>query len=110
MTSTQVLHQGTIRLAEARFYFQAKVEGVEETLALCSIYSPVDFDLREYTHGTLNICNYEGEDSLIVIRVASILSVVAMVPVRNQVEGLRRQYFLVEKFALGVVDIGDSVD
>lgn len=95
---------------EASFYFQAKVEGAEETLALCSIYSPVDHDLREYTHGALNVCNYKGEDNLIVIRVMSIISVIAMVLVRNQVEGLRHQYFLVEKFTLGVVDTGDSVD
>ena len=95
---------------EARFYFQAKVEGTKETLALCSIYSPVDHDLREYTHGALNICNYKGEDNLIVIWVTSIISVVAMVPVHNQVEGLCCQYFLVEKFALGVVNTGDSVD
>ena len=93
MTLTQVLHQGTICLAEARFYFQAKVEGVEETLALCFIYSPVNYNLREYTHSTLNICNYEGEDSLIIIWVTSILSVIAMVPVCNQVEGLCCQYF-----------------
>ena len=95
---------------ETCFYFQAKVEGTKETLTLCSIYSLVDHDLREYTHGTLNICNYKGEDNLIVIRVTSIILVVAMVPVRNQVEGLCRQYFLVEKFALGVVDTGDSID
>ena len=94
---------------EVHFYFQANIEGVKETLALCSLYSLADERHREYTHGALNVCEYGGEDNLVVIRITSILSVVAMVPVREQVEG-GRQYFLVEKFALGVIDTGDIVE
>lgn len=94
---------------EARFYFQAIVEGVAETLAMCSLYSPADGLLREHTHGALIVCDYEGEDSLVVIPVKSILSVVAMVPFGWQGGGSRR-FFLVEKFGLGVVDTGDQID
>ena len=64
---------------------------------------------REYTHGALMVCNYEGESNLVVIRAKSILSVVGMMPFKEQDEGTR-QFYLVEKFGLGVVDTGDIVD
>ena len=44
-----------------------------------------------------------------MIRVDSILSVVAMIPFGEQGEGTR-DFFLVEKFALGVVDTGNTDD
>ena len=94
---------------EVRFYFQATVEGIDETLALCSMYSPADEYFRECSHDALNVCDYGGEDNLVIIQVKSILSVIAMVPFREQAEG-GRHFFLVEKFALGVIDTGDIVD
>ena len=44
------------------------------------MYSPVDEELIEYTHGALNVFKYNKENSLVVIKANSILSVVAMVP------------------------------
>lgn len=73
------------------------------------MYSPVDEDLNAYTHGALNIFKYNGENSLVVIKANSILSVVAMVPFGEQAEG-SRHFFLIEKFALGVVNSDDIVD
>ena len=105
----QVLHQGTIRFVEAKFYFRAVVGGIEETLVMCSLYSPADEYRRDYTHGALIVCNYEGDSNLVVIRVKSILSVIGMMPFKEQDEGTR-QFYLVEKFGLGVVDTGDIVD
>lgn len=105
MTFLQVLYQDTIRFAKVQFYFQAVTEGIEETLALCSLYSPVDESLMGYSNGALNVCSYEGQRVLVVIRVDCILSVVAMIPFGEQGEGIQR-FFLVEKFALGVVDTG----
>jgi hypothetical protein len=52
---------------------------------------------------SLNVCRYKGYSDLVVIQVDSILSVVAMVPFGEQGGGTRR-FFLVEKFALGVVN------
>ena len=92
---------------EVQFYFQAIVDGFEETLALCSLYSPVDETLRAYSNNALNVCSYEGEHRLVVIRVESILSVVAMVPFG---ERTTQNFFLIEKFALGVVDTGTIED
>ena len=53
---------------------------------------------------------YEGEEALIVIRASTILSVVAMVPFGKQVQGRPARFFLVEKFALGVVDTGITLE
>ena len=92
-----------------QFYFQATVEGIKETLVLCSLYSPVNEHHREYSNSALNVCSYEGANQLVVIRAKSILSVVAMVLFRGQDESTH-DFFLVEKFALGVVDTGDVVD
>ena len=39
-----------------------------------------------------------------------ILSVVAMVPFGERVEGHPARFFLVEKFALGVVDTGTTLE
>ena len=89
-----------------QFYFQVDIQGKKETLALCSLYSPVEESLRQNSHNALNVCNYEGQGNLVVIRANSILSVVAMVPFGEQHGGIKR-FFLVEKFAMGVVDTGD---
>lgn len=108
-TLTQVLHQGTLRFAEVQFYFQATVEGNRETLALCSLYSPADERRKEYSNGALIVCNYGGQNELVVIRAKNILSVVAMVPLDEEDEGSNK-FFLVENAALGVVHTSDAVD
>ena len=64
---------------------------------------------RERSNNALNVCSYSGPDRLFVIEVDNILSVVAMVPFGEQ-GGQSRNFFLVEKFALGVVDSGDVED
>jgi hypothetical protein len=108
--SSQVLHQGAIRIVEARFYFRANIAGTRETLVLCSLYSPGDKRLHGETHGALNVFEYKGEDALIVIQATTILAVVAMVPFGERIQGCPTRFFLVEKFALGVIDIGVIVD
>lgn len=97
-------------MVEARFFFRANIAGIRETLVLCSIYSPADERLNRETHGALNVFEYKGEDALIVIRATSILSVVAMVPFGKQIQGRPSRFFLIEKFALGVVDIGGTLE
>ena len=47
-------------------------------------------------------------EDLVVIKVKSILSVVAMVPFHQ--EDTRCRFFLVEKFSLGVIHAGIDVD
>lgn len=93
-----------------RFFFcNATVARTQEALALGSMYSLVDEDLNTHTHGALNVFEYNRENSLVVIKANSILSVVAMVPFGEQAEGSHR-FFLIEKFALGVVNSDDILD
>ena len=82
------------------------VAGVPECLALGVLYSPVDDNLKNHSHGALNV--FKHNDSLVVIKVDSILSVVAMVPF-TQGSG-DRCFFLIEKFALGVTGLDGNVD
>jgi len=63
----------------------------------------------EYSNGALIVCSHEEGTRLVVIRAKSIISVVAMVPFGEQT-GQTRRFFLVEKFALGVIDTGHIVD
>ena len=72
------------------------------------MYSLVDEGLKNYSHGALNVFNYKGDDYLVVIKVSCILSVVAMVPFERASGGHR--FFVVEKFALGVVHSEDHLD
>jgi len=67
----------------------------------------VDEEVETHSHGALNIYEYKGEESLVVINAKSIISVVAMVPFKQ--EGEVRRFFLIEKFALGVVDSASNV-
>ena len=91
---------------EARFYFRVNVAGSQETLVVCSLYSPADERLNRETYGALNVFDYHGEEALVVIQATSILSVVTMVPFGEQIQGRPARFFLVEKFSLGVVDTG----
>ena len=86
------------------------IGGTRETLALCSLYSAADERLSRQTHGALNVFKYKGEDTLMVIRALTILSVVAMVPFGKNIQGFPARFFLVEKFALGVVDTGITLE
>ena len=91
-----------------RFYFRATVAGVQESLSLGSIYSLVDDAIEDYSHGALNVYKHEGEDSLVVIRVDSILSTVAMVPFKQEDAGQR--FALVEHPALDIINPDNALD
>ena len=57
------------------------------------------------THDTLIVCRYRDEDTLVVVDVSSILSVVAMVPFPFVIDGQGEQYFLIEQAGLDVLEI-----
>ena len=88
---------------EVRFYFQATVGGNQEAFTLCSLYSLPDEHDRGYTNGALNVYSCEG--NLVVIRAKTILSIVGMMPFQETGE-----FYLLEKFSLGVIDTSDTVD
>lgn len=97
-----------IWFVEVKFFFCATVAGVQESLALGSLYSLADKNIKTHSHSALNVFDYEGDKCLVVIKVDSILSVVAMVPFKQDEGG--RRFFLVEKCALGVIDSGDILE
>ena len=91
-----------------KFFFRATVAGIQESLALGSLYSLADEYLKTYSHGALNVLEYRGDGRLVVIKAKSIVSVVALVPF-EQDDGNRR-FFLIEKFALGGVNSDSNLD
>lgn len=95
----QVRINGKNEIAEAQFYFRARLADKDFTLALVSIFSKPDGPLFESSSGTVISCQYQGSDAYQVIEVTSILSVVSMVPVQR--DGTLR-YFLAEKLGLDV--------
>lgn len=113
----QVLHQGTIRFAEARFYFRIGSD-VRKTLAIASLFSMPDEAIYQHTHGVLTVCEYRGEQidekkedaqSLVVIEIESIKAVVGMVPFGERAEGQNPRFFLAEKLGLDVYDLGTTL-
>ena len=95
---------------EARFYFRAKIAGIIETLVLCSLYSYVDVDQNRHSCGALDVVEYYGTDNLIVIRATDVLSVVAMIPFRTYRPDHAPEYFIIEKFALGICIMEESLE
>jgi len=65
-----------------------------------SLYSLPNKHLLQLTNDTLIVCGYQGDQSLAVIRVKSILSVVAMIPFPHFIS----TRFMVEKIGLDVID------
>ncbi|KAF7329710.1 hypothetical protein MKEN_00234200 [Mycena kentingensis (nom. inval.)] len=66
--------------AEVQFFFQSDLEDEPKTLALVSVYSAPDTELLAESNKTLWVCKYRGDESLKIIDVRAIASVVAMVP------------------------------
>ena len=74
-------------------------------LALVSPYSPPNKYLLEVSYSALVVCMHQGEDTLLVIDVKAILSVVAMVPFPYAIDGCTNYYAMIEKVGLDVVEI-----
>jgi hypothetical protein len=100
---------GSPQFGEVKFYFRVSVSNREiETLALVSLYSPPDQDLLEASSQALWACQYLGDESLCVINVKTIISVVAIVPLPHS--GQPKGMFVVEKLGLDVAEMGGSLD
>ncbi len=69
-------------------------------LALVSVYDAPDEEILTKSHTALWVQKYAGEESMRVIRVKDIVSVVGMVPFKNT--GKSDLFYLVEKFGLDI--------
>ncbi|KJA18806.1 hypothetical protein HYPSUDRAFT_144447 [Hypholoma sublateritium FD-334 SS-4] len=96
-------------LGKIRTARNVKARNAVHTLAVLSVYSQPDPQLLEASHGAFVSCKYLGDDSIQVIDVSQIHSVVAMVP--HKLEGHEtgdKHYFLVERPGLDVVRLADG--
>lgn len=86
-------------------------EGEWRPVALVSLYSGLDPTLLKISYGTLLVCQYCGETSLVLVDARAILSVVAMVPFMEKSGGGRprhhaNRFFVVEKPGLSLTELG----
>jgi hypothetical protein len=110
----------SIEFAEVQFFFRARIEEEDKTLALVSLYSEPDAELLEESYNTVWSCKYQGDDKLEVVDAKSISSVVAMVPLpiddnEGSSSGDDRDsddisYFVVEKLGLDVSSMAGYKD
>jgi hypothetical protein len=101
----QILLHGAVHFAEVKFYFSKRVGADLQAFAMASLYSPPNEYLLQKSFGTLAVCEYRGEEALVIIEAKSILSVVAMVPFGFLLDGRSNQYFMIEQTGLDVVDV-----
>ena len=80
-----------------------------QAFGLVSLYLPPNKHLRQITHDTLVVCEFQGEGALVVIDIKSILAIIAMVPFPFLIDGRGDQYFMIEQVGLDVVD-GDDIE
>jgi hypothetical protein len=89
-----------LEFGEVQFFFRTKVGDEELSFALISLYTAPDVTLLAHSHGTLWSCEYQAEAELRVIPAKSIISVVGMVPHRDD------RFFVTEKLGLEVAYMG----
>lgn len=78
--SSQIQLASKIRFAEVQFFLRLEIQGVVETLALVSLYSQPNEELLQHSYGTVVSCRYQGVESLRVVPITDIISVVGMIP------------------------------
>lgn len=81
-----------------------------ETYALVSIYGPPDADLLEDSYHTLHACTYQGQDSLKVVKISAILSVISMQPLPLIGDEQEQKWFVVEKSGLDDTELTGYTD
>ena len=89
------------------------IENVEQKLdayALVSVYSPLDANILEDSYHTLWACTYNGDNSLEVIPVSVIISVISMQPLPPKLGNPENLWFVVEKSGLDDIEITSYVD
>ena len=108
----QVTYNNEEHFGEVYFFYRISVgEDDWQPVALVSLYSAPDPTLLKMSSNTLLVCQYHGEDSLVLVEANSIKSVVAMVPFMEKSEGDRPRrhddrFFVVEKPGLSLAELG----
>jgi hypothetical protein len=78
--------------------------------ALVSMWSEPDARLLGLSHGTLYVCSHMGAGDMRVIEIKSIISVVALIPMKPSDGVASERFFVVEKPGLEAFIIGQDDD
>jgi hypothetical protein len=74
------------------------------------MWSEPEQQLLGQSHGTLYVCAYMGAGGLCVIDIESIMSVVALIPMKPSDGDKSARFFVVEKPGLDALIIGEGDD
>ncbi|KAN0087914.1 hypothetical protein V8E55_006535 [Tylopilus felleus] len=120
--TAEFLSNNSPRLAEVRYFAHLiidpnnhddpgnnQAQAQFQDVALVTLYSLPDDDLLVQSHGALVSCTKLGEDSLCIIEISTIQSVVAIIP--HSPPGIDEdRYFLLEKTGMQIVHFGEEND
>ena len=90
---------------EVQYFFQLKVNGRKETVALVSVFTAPDPRLLEESSNTLMVCKYLGNAALKVIPVKKIAICIAMVPFNEPADDY---FFVCEKVGLEMAQMAGA--
>ncbi|KAF8156693.1 hypothetical protein B0H34DRAFT_658155, partial [Crassisporium funariophilum] len=88
---------------EVQYFFQARINEHNKTLALISQFSLPNANLLAKSSGALIVCQYRGIALLVVISVKNIISCIAMIPFTEPQDG---RFFVCKKRGLDVAFLG----
>ena len=108
----QLIYNNEERFAEVQFFYRIGIGRNQwQPVALASLYSTPDPALLNISSGTLLVCQYHGDNSLVLVEAQAIKSVIAMVPfMEKPTDGSPRRhndrFFVVEKPGLSLAELG----
>ncbi|KAG1817421.1 hypothetical protein EV424DRAFT_1324335, partial [Suillus variegatus] len=103
--NVKLLLDGQTAIGEVYFYFNMTIHDRRKTFAMVSVYSDPHQDLLQRSFHTVFACHHRGDNSLRLIEICAIQSVVAMVP--HQFPGINGTlYYLIERPGLDIIRIG----
>lgn len=95
---SQLKYANEVRYAKSQFFFGLDLDGETKYFALALVFGHPDKGLRALSKNALLVCTYDAEsqESLAIVPVQDVISVVGMVPFVHDVDR-DDQYFAVEK-------------
>jgi hypothetical protein len=90
-----------------QFFFRSDHSGEERTYALVLIWSEPDMGMLRASFNTVYSCVYMDQADLRVIDAKTILSIVALVPMKPSEGSQSLRFFLLEKPGLEITYLGD---
>lgn len=85
---------------EVQFYFTVNIDGIQQSYAVVLQYSPPILELLDKSYNTLWACSYSGRESLKLVPVDQLVSVVSMQPMPKKEGDPDNLFFVVEKSGL----------